>query len=99
MTTSSIPGRCGSSPDKSRPASSDNSASEPTHVKRLCPHSQSGSGVPQYLVRDSVQSTLSRSQPSYLAHLLPGGCQLIFVLSAISRSLIAVVRMYQDGMA
>ena len=54
-------GRCGSSPVRSRPASSDSSASEPTQVRWDSAHTHSGSGVPQYLVRDSAQSTLFRS--------------------------------------
>jgi hypothetical protein len=44
---SSTNGRCSSRPDRSRPARSESSATEPTHVS--CPPSQrhTGSGVPQ----------------------------------------------------
>src|SRR5947209_12206682 len=59
--TESTNGRCGSSPVRSRPASDESSASEPTQVTCPSAHSHSGSGVPQYLVRDSAQSTLLRS--------------------------------------
>ena len=62
-------------------------------------HSHTGSGVPQYLVRDSAQSTLLRSHSPYRPCLIVGGCQLVFSFSASSWSLIAVVRMYQDGSA
>src|ERR1700683_2231177 len=54
-------GRCGSSLVRSAPASSDSSAREPTQVTCDCAHTHSGSGVPQYRVRDSAQSTLLRS--------------------------------------
>src|ERR1700728_2224916 len=49
-------GRCGSAPVRS-----DSSASDPMQVTCDCPHTHSGSGVPQYRVRDSAQSTLLRS--------------------------------------
>ena len=45
--TSSTYGRCGSSSDRSRPASSLSSASDPAQVRCCSPHSQMGSGVPQ----------------------------------------------------
>ncbi len=47
MVTSSMAGRWGSTSETSRPASSESSASDPTH--RTCPslHRQMGSGVPQ----------------------------------------------------
>ena len=63
------------------------------------PHSHSGSGVPQYLVRDSAQSTLFRSHSPYRPCLILGGCQFVRSFSASSWSLIAVVRMYQEGRA
>ena len=97
--TSSTNGRCGSSPDRSRPASSDSSAREPTHVVWPFSHSHSGSGVPQYRVRDSAQSTLLRSHSPYRPCLMFGGNQLVRSFSASSWSLTAVVRMYQDGRA
>src|SRR6266567_6545363 len=53
--TSSTYGRCGSSPDRSLPASPPSSASDPTQVTCSDGHSHSGSGVPQYLLRDSDQ--------------------------------------------
>src|ERR1700749_1716175 len=86
--TSSTNGRCGSSPDRSRPASPPSSASDPTHVS--CPdwHSHTGSGVPQYLVRDSAQSTLLRSHSPYRPFLIVGGCPLVFSFSLSSWSLI-----------
>src|ERR1700730_613819 len=55
---SSTNGRCGSSPARSAPASPDSSASEPTQVTCDSAHTHRGSGVPQYLVLDSAQSTL-----------------------------------------
>jgi hypothetical protein len=61
IVTESTYGRCGSSPVRSLPASADSSASEPMQVRCDSGHSHSGSGVPQYLVRDSAQSTLFRS--------------------------------------
>ena len=99
MITSSANGRCGSSPVRSRPASRDSSASEPAQV--ACPdgHSQIGSGVPQYRVRESAQSTLLRSHSPYRPSLIVGGCQFVFSFSASSRSLMAVVRMNQEGSA
>ncbi len=60
--TSSTNGRCGSSSDRSRPASADSSARDPTHVSWPSGHRQIGSGVPQYRSRDSAQSTLFASQ-------------------------------------
>src|SRR5713226_8596735 len=99
ITTSSTNGRCGSSPDRSRPASSDSSASEPAQVTCSSLQSHSGSGVPQYRVRDNAQSTLLRSHSPYRPCLMVGGCQLVFSFSASSSSLTAVVRMYQEGCA
>src|ERR1700730_14932310 len=99
IVTSSTYGRCGSSPVRSRPASSDSPAGDPTQVGCCCEHSHSGSGVPQYLVRDSAQSTLLRSHSPYRPCLIAGGCQLVFSFSASSESLTAVVRTYQDGSA
>src|ERR1700733_874955 len=93
-STSSTYGRC-----RSRPARSDSSASEPTHVTCCCGHTHSGSGVPQYLVRDRAQSTLLRSHSPYRPSLIVGGCQLVFSFSASSSSLIAVVLTNQDGSA
>src|SRR5580704_8597328 len=96
---SSTNGRCGSSPVRSRPASVDSSDSEPTQVTCSSGHTHSGSGVPQYRVRDSAQSTLLRSHSPYRPFLIVGGCQLVFSFSASIWSLIAVVLMYQDGSA
>src|ERR1700759_1929817 len=95
--TSSTNGRCGSSPDRSRPARPPSSASDPTHVSCEDGHSQTGSGVPQYRVRDSAQSTLLRSHSPYRPFLIAGGCQLVFSFSASSLSFIKVLLMYQDG--
>ena len=97
--TSSTYGRCGSSPDRSCSASEPSSASDPIDV--TCPdgHSHSGSGVPQYRVRDSAQSTLLRSHSPYRPFLIVTGCQFVFSFSASNWSLIAVVLMYQDGSA
>ena len=81
------------------PASSLSSASEPAQVRWFSPHSQIGSGVPQYRVRDSAQSTLLRSHSPYRPCLMVGGCQLVRSFSASNWSLIWVVRMYQDGSA
>ena len=97
--TESTYGRCGSSPVRSRPASADSSASEPTQVRCDCEHSHSGSGVPQYLVRDSAQSTLFRSHSPYRPYLTVAGYQLVRSFSASSLSLIAVVLMYHEGTA
>ena len=62
--TSSMNGRCGSRSARSRPVSSDSSASEPTATSREGSTSlrQIGSGVPQYRSRESAQSTLLFSQ-------------------------------------
>src|SRR5271170_1381182 len=79
--------------------SSGSSASEPTQVTCCSRHTHSASGVPQYLVRDSAQSTLLRSHSPYRPCLIVGGCQLVFSFSARSSSLMAVVRMNQDGSA
>src|ERR1700689_1852703 len=92
-------GRCGSSPVRSAPASSDSSASEPTQVTCDCAHTHSGSGVPQYRVRDSAQSTLLRSHSPYRPCLTVAGHQFVCSFCSSSRSLIAVVLMYQEGSA
>src|SRR5690348_2316187 len=99
ISTESTYGRWGSSSDRSRPASSLSSASEPAQVRWASPHSHNGRGVPQYLVRDSAQSTLLRSHSPYRPCLIVGGCQLVRSFSASSWSLIWVVRMNQDGSA
>src|SRR5580704_8837402 len=77
--TESTKGRCGSSPPRSRPASSASDASESTQVTWESGHTHSGSGVPQYLVRDRAQSTLLRSHSPYRPDLTVSGNQ--FVLS------------------
>jgi hypothetical protein len=99
--TSSMKGRCGSRSDRFRPLSSESSASEPTATRRAGSASlrQIGSGVPQYRSRDSAQSTLLFSQSPYRPVLMLSGYQLVFSFSASSRSLIWLVRMYQDGCA
>ena len=97
--TASTYGRCGSSPVRSRPASSDSSASEPTQVTCSSSHSHSGSGVPQYLVRDSAQSTLLRSHSPYRPFLTVAGYQFVRSFCSSSLSLIAVVLMNHDGTA
>src|SRR5262249_23542100 len=99
IVTSSTNGRCGSSSLRSVPASSPSSAREPTQVTCPFPHSHSGSGVPQNLVRDSAQSTLFRSHSPSRPYLMPGGCQFVSSFCSSSWSLIAVVRMNQDGSA
>ena len=86
-------------PVTSRPASSDSSASEPTQVACSAGHSQIGSGVPQYRVRDSAQSTLFRSQSPYRPYLIVGGCQFVASFCASSSAAILVVAMNQDGSA
>src|SRR6266702_646218 len=91
ITTSSTNGRCGSSADRS--------ASDPAQVTCSSGHSHSGSGVPQYLVRDTAQSTLFLRHSPYLPCLMVGGCQLVCSFCASSWSLTAVVRMYQEGWA
>src|SRR5436305_3533006 len=96
---SSTNGRCGSSLARSRPASVDSSASEPTQVRCDSAHTHSGSGVPQYLVRDSAQSTLFRSHSPYRPVLIVAGYQFVRSFSASSLSLTAVVLMYHDGTA
>ncbi len=97
--TSSTNGRCGSRADRSCPACWPSSASEPTHVRCPSAHRQIGSGVPQYRLRDSAQSTLLASQSPYRPVLMPDGCQSVRSFSASSCSAIAVVRMYQLGSA
>src|SRR3954454_16380430 len=98
---SSMNGRCGSRSDRSRPVSSESSASDPTATSFEGSASlrQMGSGVPQYRSRDSAQSTLLRSQSPYRPHWMVSGCQCVFSFSASNWSLIALVRMYQDGCA
>ena len=96
---SSTNGRCGSSPLRSRPAYLPSSASEPTQTACRSAQRQIGSGVPQYRLRDSAQSTLLASQWPYRPSLMFPGCQFVRSFSAVSSSRIAVVRMYQDGMA
>src|SRR5215469_6385688 len=96
---SSTKGRCGSIPVRSVPASSESSASEPTQVTWSDGHTQMGSGVPQYLVLESAQSTLLRSQSPYRPCLMVGGCQFVASFAASNSSRIAVVRTYQDGSA
>src|SRR6202451_2895199 len=88
--TSSPTGRWGSSPDRSRPARPPSSASDPTQVTCDDGHSHTGSGVPQYLVRDSAQSTLLRSHSPSRPCLIAGGCQLVFSFSASIVAFIAV---------
>src|SRR6266446_1126088 len=94
--TASTNGRCGSSLVRSAPESSDSSASEPTQVRCESGHTHRGSGVPQYLVRDSAQSTLFRSHSPYRPYLTVAGYQLVRSFSASSLSLIAVVLMYHE---
>src|SRR5262249_23678441 len=96
---SSTNGRCGSSSVRSSPASLDSSASEPTQVTWPFAHSHSGSGVPQYLVRDSAQSTLLRSHSPYRPSLTVAGYQFVRSFCSISWSLIAVVLMNHEGSA
>ena len=88
--TSSMNGRCGSRSARSRPVSSDSSASEPTATSRVGSASlrQIGSGVPQYRSRDSAQSTLLFSQSPYRPVLMFSGYQFVFSFSASSWSLI-----------
>src|SRR5215469_5053234 len=62
IAMSSTNGRCGSIPVRSAPASSDSSVSDPTTVTWSDGQTQIGSGVPQYRVLDSAQSTLFRNQ-------------------------------------
>src|SRR6266487_496395 len=97
--TESTYGRCGSSPVRSAPASADSSTSEPTQVRCDSGHSHRGSGVPQYRVRDSAQSTLFRSHSPYRPYLTVAGYQLVRSFSSSSLPLIAVVLMYHEGTA
>ena len=55
--------------------------------------------MPQYLVRDSAQSTLFRSHSPYRPVLTVAGYQFVRSFSASSLSLTAVVLMYHDGTA
>ncbi len=55
--------------------------------------------MPQYLVRDSAQSTLFRSHSPYRPYLTVSGYQFVCSFWASSRSLIAVVLMYHEGSA
>src|SRR5215470_17501170 len=96
---SSTNGRCGSRSVRSRPASSASSASAPTGVTCDDGHTHSGSGVPQYLVRDSAQSTLFRSHSPYRPYLTVAGYQFVRSFSASSLSLAAVVLMNHEGTA
>src|SRR6266568_5330743 len=96
---SSTNGRCGSSLVRSAPESPDSSASDPTQVRCDSEQTHSGSGVPQYLVRDSAQSTLFRSHSPYRPPLTVAGYQFVRSFSASSLSLIAVVLMNHEGTA
>jgi hypothetical protein len=60
---------------------------------------QIGRGVPQYRLRDSAQSMLLSSQSPYRPCLIVDGYQFVRSFSSTSRSLMAVVRMYQLGSA
>src|SRR5258708_23501459 len=75
--TESTYGRCGSSPVRSRPASSDSSASEPTQVRCDSEHSHRVSGLPQYRVRASAQPTLFRSHSPYRPYSTVAGYQVV----------------------
>ncbi len=97
--TSSTYGLCGSSSDRSWPASEPSSARDPTQVRCPSAQRQIGSGVPQYRVRDSDQSTLLRSQSPYRPSFTESGYQFVLSFSAISSFLSWVVRMYQAGSA
>ena len=77
----------------------DSSDSEPTQVTCSSGHTHSGSGVPQYRVRDSAQSTLLRSHSPYRPSLTVAGYQFVRSFCSSSLSLIAVVRMYHEGTA
>src|SRR5690625_741333 len=97
--TSSMKGRCGSNPDRSRPASSDKCASDSTQIMRCGSASlrQIGRGVPQYRLRESAQSILLLSQSPYRPCLIVSGYQLVRSFSRRGSSLMLVVRIYQVG--
>jgi len=60
---------------------------------------QMGSGVPQYLSRESDQSFTSSNQLPNLPSPISFGCQFICLLRAIISSLYAVERMNQLSLA
>ncbi len=99
ITTSSTYGRCRSSPDRSRPASSARRATEPTHVSWPESHRHTGMGVPQNRSRDSAQSTLFSSQSPKRPCLMLSGCQPIVSFWASSSPLCADVRANHVGLA
>src|SRR3954470_12622623 len=94
--TSSMYGRCGSSSDRSRPATLPSSVSDPIAVAWRFAQRQIGSGVPQYRDRDSAQSTLFLSQSPYRPSRMWAGYQFTPWFTSRRRSFLAVVRTYQD---
>src|SRR5207247_10063140 len=97
--TSSMSGRCGSIPVMSRPTSVESSSSDPTEFSWPVGQIQIGSGVPQYLSRESDQSTLFASQSPYRPCLMCSGYQLTVSFAAKSSSLNWVVLMYHAARA
>ena len=97
--TSSIAGRCGSTPVTSRPARSLSSVSEPTGVWWPFAQRQIGSGVPQYRSRESAQSTLFSSQFPYRPSRMCSGTHTTDAFTSSKRCFTAVVRTYQAGRA
>ena len=96
--TSSMAGRCGSTPETSVPASSDSSASEPTQRVWPSSHRQTGSGVPQNRSRERAQSTLLASHSPIRPSRMCSGCQPIVWFWPTSSALRSDVRMYQLGL-
>ena len=96
--TSSMAGRCGSTPDTSVPASAPNSARDPTQT--VCPssHRHTGRGVPQNRSRDSAQSMLLDSHSPMRPSRMCSGCQPMVWFCPTRSALRSDVRMYQLGL-
>ena len=96
--TRSIDGLCRSKPSGSSPARSRISAALPSASSRpQASQTQNGRGVPQYLSRDTFQSTLFSSHSPKRPAPTSGGIQRTSRCLASMRSFRAVVRMYQAG--
>ncbi len=91
-------GRWGSTEATSRPASSESSASDPTHTVWPPSQRQTGSGVPQNRSRDRAQSTLLASHSPIRPSRMWAGCQPIVWFWATRSDWRADVRTYQLGL-
>ena len=88
-------GRCRSSPTVNPTSAALPAQNFSSHVS----HTQMGSGVPQYLLRDRFQSMRLSSQLPIRPSRICAGCQCTLRLCVSSRSFTAVVRMNHDVIA